>query len=234
LLWRQGLPMSVMASRLGCSRSLLGGLISRHRRQGGTLFPRRAAGAQHGGARPGPRPPQEKAIAEPRRGLGTAKLGLKAVHGALRRPAVLAALRARRLSRPRTACRWSISGLTIAAGPRPRLHLARSAIAASGSSAKAPRGAQSMPQWLGAGRAFLAPHFALHLRRDDPSDDIRDAAVFRLRLRAIVATRSRPPDRRADSYGARGVSSLTSRAGLSSRKPTKTVWRRRPSSGQLR
>jgi hypothetical protein len=36
-------------------------------------------------------------------------------------------------------------------------------------------------------------------------------------------------------YGfTRGVSRRTSLAGLSSRKPTKTVWRRRPSSGQLR
>jgi hypothetical protein len=41
-------------------------------------------------------------------------------------------------------------------------------------------------------------------------------------------------NRMADNYVVCGLSRLTSRAGLSSRKPTKTVWRRRPSSGQLR
>ena len=79
-LWAQGGPMSAMASQLGCTRSSLGGVISRHRRQGGTLFPPRSASNPHGGARRGQKPKRvETLVAEPQGSPLTAKSRLEAV-----------------------------------------------------------------------------------------------------------------------------------------------------------
>ena len=90
-LWAQGLPMSAMAARLGCTRSSLGGLISRHRRQGGTLFPPRAASnrarrleagraveaeARRGGRR------RRGCAQEPARKPAGGKVGCRGCHGA--------------------------------------------------------------------------------------------------------------------------------------------------------
>ena len=93
--------MSSMASQLGCMRSALGGLISRHRRQGGTLFPPRVPGNQHGGARraklEAPIIVVEDAHRSPPSGLQTAKSGLSGCFSwSPRAPkGVLAALRTR-------------------------------------------------------------------------------------------------------------------------------------------